>query len=1063
MQEPIPSVLAVIVVRDGAPWIQRAVSSLAHQTYPRLGVLAVDDGSTDGSGQALERMLGMKRVLHLEGSVGFAAAVSRAVSLPAARDAEYLLLVHDDVALAPEAVARLVDTARRLDGAGVVGPKVLDWERPEVLLDIGSATDRFGYPYSPLEEEEIDQGQYDAIREVLYVSSAAVLVRREAWIRAGLLDDRLRWGTGDLDFCWRVRVAGFRVLVDPGAVALHRLAGTRGERAGGQAPASRYLIERIGLLSILKNYRLITLLWLLPLYGVQATARAAIYLLTRNIDRAWDVVRAWGWNIVHLPGTVRRRFRAQRSRRVPDREVARFMAPAGARLQRWFLQASALLVARHERAPGEEEEPEAPPLPRRVAGVAASHPAAVATALGALLTLLAFRDVLFAPRLEGGMLPTFPEFPWTMFREFAAGWRSTGFGGPGGASPALVALGVGSVLTLGDPGLLARLVVALTPLVAGVSAYRALRLLNRDAAGNAIGAACYALSGVTLWAASEGSVATAVLLWSLPWLTVRMGGAFDGGQRVRLRWVVGTAIVMAFAGSFFPAVWLAVAVLAVPMVLAPAKGGSRVRGAGATVAAAAAAAALVFPFTAELLRAGGGTEVEAVGRAQFVALLRLSPGPAPGSWLPALFLPLAALLAFPFVDRARAAWATRALLSAGGGVLLAWLAAADHLPTVLANPVAYLSAAAFALATVVALAMPSLVPTIRRSAFGAMQFTAGVLAAILAAGIALQALQAALGAWAVGPQRVPPAWPVVATADPGTRFRVLWLGTPDGLPFPPPAGPPQGTIGAGSASVAYAVTGRGGRSVLGAGIPPEGPGHEALVRSVDAILSGRLRHGGAALAPMGIRYVVVIPGRVPDAATARLEGQIDLLAIQRAGGLTIYRNAAALPVASVLRGERAVAVARSDSLVAAARLQGSDVAPLRPGEGLGWRGSTSGGGPAVVTAAIPADDGWQLRAAPGGEGSPFQAFGWALGFEVPEGATSVEISFHGQLPRTVAVAGMAVLWAAALWVVRRPRRERPDRRRGRGEAPTARAHTARQPPAARAGAPTTAGRSGGRP
>ena len=1058
MQESVPSVLAIFVVKDGAPWIQRAVSSLARQTYPRLGVLAVDDGSADGSADILERMLGPKRVLRLRASSGFAAALARAASQPAAREADYLLLVHDDVALAPDAVARLVETAGRLDAVGIVGPKIVDWERPEVLLDIGSASDRFGYPYSPLEEDEIDQGQYDAVREVLFVSSAAVLVRREAWVRAGLPDDRLRWGTGDLDFCWRVRVAGFRTLVDPEAVALHRLAGARGERADGQVPANRYLTERVGLLSILKNYRLLTLVWLLPLYAVQAVARAVIYLVTRHIDRAWDVLRAWGWNLVHLPGTVRRRFRAQRSRRVPDREVARFMAPAGARLQRWFLQASALLVARHERPPGEEEEPEAPPLRRRVAGVAASHPAAVAAVVGVLLTLLAFRDVLFGPRLEGGMLPVFPDAPWALFREFASGWTSTGFGGPGGASPALVALGLGSVVTLGDPGLLARLLVGLTPLVAGVAAYRALRPLNQDPAGGAIGAACYALSAITLWAASEGSIGTAVLLWTLPWLAVRVAAAFDGHRGVGFRWVVGTAIALAFIGSFFPAVWLALAVLAVPMFLAPAGDGARARGAAMILAAAAAAGMLVFPFAIELFRAGGGTQVEALGRPEFAALLRLSPGPSPGSWLPATFLPVAAVLAYPFVTPDRALWAGRALVSAAGGILLAWLSAAGHLPPVLANPVAYLSAAGFALAAVVALAMPSLVSTIRRSAFGAMQLAVGALVGVLALGLGLQTLQAALGAWAVGPQRVAPAWPVVATAAPGTPFRVLWLGTPDGSPFPPPAGPPQGTIASGPASVAYAVTGRGGRSALAVGIPPGGSGHRAVNRSVGAILSGRLRHGGAALAPIGIRYVVVAPGRIPDAAYARLEDQVDLLRIQSAGGLTIYRNAAALPVAAVVPGGDAVAVARSDALVAPAALRTGEATTLDPAEGPGWRGAVPGGGPALVTVAVGAHDDWRLRASPGGEVMPFEAFGWALGFAVPEGASSVEVAFDGQLRRTLAVAAMAVLWAAALWVVRRPTAERSEAPATRSRAATPR--PPRHARRARTGEPTTAGRAG---
>src|SRR5207249_9428695 len=124
-----------------------------------------------------------------------------------ARQADYVLLLHDDTVLEPGAVTALVGTAEQIEGVGVVGPKVLDWTEPRVLREIGLSTDRFGYPYSPLEDGEIDQGQYDRIREVLYVSSCAMLVSHAVLDRIGALDDRLSPASEDLDFCWRARVA----------------------------------------------------------------------------------------------------------------------------------------------------------------------------------------------------------------------------------------------------------------------------------------------------------------------------------------------------------------------------------------------------------------------------------------------------------------------------------------------------------------------------------------------------------------------------------------------------------------------------------------------------------------------------------------------------------------------------------------------------------------------------------------------------------------------------------------------------------------------------------------
>src|SRR3989442_1198055 len=83
-----------------------------------------------------------------------------------------------------------------------VGPKVLDWEEPRLLREIGMSSDRFGYPSSPLEDGEIDQGQYDRVREVMFVSSCAMLVSRGAWTRIGFPDERFESHHEDLDFCW---------------------------------------------------------------------------------------------------------------------------------------------------------------------------------------------------------------------------------------------------------------------------------------------------------------------------------------------------------------------------------------------------------------------------------------------------------------------------------------------------------------------------------------------------------------------------------------------------------------------------------------------------------------------------------------------------------------------------------------------------------------------------------------------------------------------------------------------------------------------------------------------
>jgi hypothetical protein len=908
-------------------------------------------------------------------------------------------------------VARLVEEAGRIEGAGVVGPKILDWDG-RVLLEVGFSTDRFGYPHSPLEEGEIDQGQYDAPREVLVVSSAAMLVSREALERVGPPDDRLAPAPEDLDFCWRVRLAGYRVLVTPKAVAVHRMAGLRGERRGAPEHRPRYETERAALAAVLVNDRWWTLAWVLPLYAIQGLGRLVLYLLGRRFDRAGEILAAWGWNVAHLSGTISRRFRAQRTRRVSDREIARFMSPAGARLQRWATQASSLLVGARAAQVEEGEELEAPPLRERVASVVTDHPVAIAWIGAAIVTMVAFRDVLFVPTIEGGAFPRFPPDAASFFEAFASAWRPTGFGGADLASPALVPLGVGSFLALGNPDLLGRLLVALGPVAAGATCYAAVRRLGPGPGASVVAAVSYAAAAPTLWAASEGRVSVIVLLALLPLVASRLVAGFAAGGPARpLRWATGTAMALAVAVAFEPSAWIAVAVGAIPLLPIPQARGSRTRGLLLASAAAVVAGVLLFPFMVTLVGAGGIAGPPA--RARFTDLLLLAPGPGPGSGVTAAFLPVAGILAFAVASERRAAW--RALLTVAAAIPLAWLAAVGRLPAPIDEPVPYLAAAALSLAILVGLGVAGMPHGVRRAAFGTPQIVAALTTAVLVLGLAGQAVRALAGDWAVGEERVAPAWPVVTSTEPGTPFRVLWLAADDGLPFPPPGGDHEGVAVTDQAEIAFGVTGRAGRSLLAIGLPPDDPALARVEATLTAMLEGRVSHAGALLGPMGIRYVVAGEARLPSLAARRLAEQVDLDLVQRAGGLSIYRNARAVPSAAVIPGEAAVAAARSEALLAAAHVSGATAGRLQGGpEEL--TGTVPEGGVSLVLVADHFDPRWRARS-PTGAAEPFPAFGWALAFEGRPGPVTVR--FEDGSRRTIELISLAVLWAVALWTVRR--------------------------------------------
>lgn len=1013
-RERVPAVLAVVVARDGASWLRECLGSLAAQTYPRLGVLAVDDGSGDGSRELLVAALSTDRVLALTEPRGLAGAVDEALALPVASKADYVLVVHDDAVLDPDVVTRLVQAAigiRGLEGVGIVGAKVVDRERPQLLLDVGRSADRFGHAYTPLQPGEIDQGQFDRVLEVFCVSSCAMLISREAWQRLGGFDERLDDRQEELDLCWRARLAGFRVLMTPLARVRHRAASAAGVRSRPRR-RNRYEEDRAAFASMLRNYSALSLGRVLPLALLLGLARLGYLTLARRFEEAFDVLAAWGWNIARLPGTLKRRFGTQRTRVVKDRQLRRFMESSGLRLPRWFQTAERIFEEQREIDLEEMNEPTRRRLRDRTASLASDHPVIVGSFLAVVVGLLATRGLFGPGRLMGGALPSFPATPSGFFAELVSGTRTTGLGGPLAASPALGLMGGLSWLLFGSTALAQKALLIGGVTAAAVLAYRAIVRLTDAPGPSVLAAAAYGLSAVVLWSFSQGRVGVLVGLAVLPAVAERLEVACsrDDPGDGRWRFVAGLGVSLAVALAFFPGLALAVAILVGVHVVG---GRHRVRGLGIAGLALLVALVLLFPFVPTMLAGGAAALGEGVGSTDPVAVLRLALGSGPGSTPAALFLPIAALLSFGLAGSEHRGRAVRAMVAALAGLVLAWLSAAGYLPRALSNAPSYAGLAAVAEAMLVGYGLASVLPGLGREAFGLRQVGTALLVGVLGAGLAIQAVASMIGGWAVGgSEAIPPAYAVVASA--ARDGRVLWVGDDRPAPFRAPGGDPQGRLRTGSASLRWSLTTASGATALDIGRPLIGPGSDALRDALVDVFAGTTVHGGALLAPFGIRFVVATEGDLAATTTSMLDRQVDLDRIP-AEGLVIYRDARTLPPAGAIPRDPAVERTIFAGAGAAAQLRIRRTAPLRRVEG-GWdEPAPVAGGKRLILLSTEYDGAWDVTA---GDAVPSRAFGWATAIAVNGGPAHVR--YGAQLPRTIELWLLVGLWAAALWVTRKP-------------------------------------------
>ncbi|MGH2734779.1 MAG: glycosyltransferase family 2 protein, partial [Actinomycetota bacterium] len=507
----MPTVLAVVVTHDGRTWLRDCLIALANQSYPLLDVVVIDDASPRPKEDPRLKRIAKRHLrrrrwgyVRTPRPLGYGGAINWALSR-VRTDADYLLFIHDDAALSKESVEHMVERLRSDEQVAVVGPKIVLWDDPQILEEVGMAVDRFGYPYKGLEEGEIDLGQHDRASEVFFVTSTCMLIRHEIFKRLRGWDARLGAFSEDLDLCWRARLMGYTVRLEPEATARHAIAMATGQRHTRFSPA-RYFIRRNRLRVIAKNVSTPRLLLLFPQFFLVAFAEMLGFLILRQPREVGHLARALGWNLLRLPQTLSERGRVQRDRSVPDKVLQRLTVRETARIRVYVAnQAERLEEAWGRRA---EIVSERATRARVVSRSLHVWPAA-ATALLFVGLLLGFRHFLWAPPAALGELLPFPPQTNELFGAWVSQWQDSGLGHPGPAPPAFFALGVIQLLALGASSAAQKLLIVV---LGGLAFYGASRLLSElvDRPARLIAGAVYVLGAVGYAGMRTGSLGALV-------------------------------------------------------------------------------------------------------------------------------------------------------------------------------------------------------------------------------------------------------------------------------------------------------------------------------------------------------------------------------------------------------------------------------------------------------------------------------------------------------------------------------------------------------------------------
>src|SRR3954468_5241098 len=231
-------VVTVVLNWNGRDDTLACLRSLERLDWPSHETIVVDNGSSDGSVDAIEAEHPAVTVIANGRNLGFAAGNNVGLRAAQAAGADYVMLLNNDTLVAPDLLRKLVAEAERRPDAGALCPLIYYLDRPDRIWYAGARFDaRRGHNGRHTGYGETDRGQYDRVRETGRGTGAAMLVRRAAIEQVGLLDGALYLQVEDVEWSLRMRRAGWRIFFVPSGKVWHRVSVTTG---GEHSPATAY-------------------------------------------------------------------------------------------------------------------------------------------------------------------------------------------------------------------------------------------------------------------------------------------------------------------------------------------------------------------------------------------------------------------------------------------------------------------------------------------------------------------------------------------------------------------------------------------------------------------------------------------------------------------------------------------------------------------------------------------------------------------------------------------------------------------------------------------------------
>ncbi len=257
-----PLVAIVILNYNGRNYLQQFLPFVLASTYPNKKIIVADNASTDDSINILRQYFPQVEILINKKNDGFAGGYNWALKQV---EADYFVLLNSDVEVTPNWIEPIIDLMEGNEKIAACQPKLLAYHNNKSFEYAGASggfIDYLGYPFSRgriFDVLEEDKNQYNDAIEIFWATGAAMFVKSKIFNNCGGFDERFFAHQEEIDLCWRMQLAGYKIYVCPQSVVYHVGAGTL-PRGGRKV----FLNFRNNLWMLSKNLTVKEKIWKLP-------------------------------------------------------------------------------------------------------------------------------------------------------------------------------------------------------------------------------------------------------------------------------------------------------------------------------------------------------------------------------------------------------------------------------------------------------------------------------------------------------------------------------------------------------------------------------------------------------------------------------------------------------------------------------------------------------------------------------------------------------------------------------------------------------------------------------